>query len=199
MCIRDRATRDAGVNIVSDEVYLDAAMGTEFYRPMHKRAEHVISVNSLTKCYGLGPIRFGWAIGSSKMIQNIRNAFHNLQGMASAPSMAIAEAAFPRLDEALDALRKQREVNLPKLIDVLNENGIEWTPPPIGIFGLIPLGTDAGQAMAEHGAPLGLLATPGGMFHKDLANHLRIAWGGETEAFGAAMPVLSQFLKSIQD
>ncbi len=192
-------TRDAGVNIVSDEVYLDAAMGTEFYRPMHMCAEHVISVNSLTKCYGLGPIRFGWAIGPSNLIENIRNAFHNLQGMASAPSMAIAEAAFPHLDEALDALRKQREVNLPKLIEVLSVNGIEWTPPPFGIFGLIPLGTDAVQAMAEYGAPLGLLATPGGMFHKDLGNYLRIAWGGDPVDFEAAMPVLSQFLKSIQD
>ena len=53
--------------------------------------------------------------------------------------------------------------------------------------------------MAEHGAPLGLLATPGGMFHKDLGDHMRIAWGGESGTFEAAMPVLSQFLKSIQD
>ncbi|MCH2637618.1 MAG: pyridoxal phosphate-dependent aminotransferase [Candidatus Thalassarchaeum sp.] len=192
-------TRDAGVNIVSDEVYLDASMGTEFYRPMYLRGENVISVNSLTKCYGLGPLRFGWAIGPAKMIQDVRNAFHNLQGMASAPSMAIAEAAFPRLDEALDALRAAREENLPKLIDVLAENGIVWSPPPIGIYGLIPIETDAVQAMAEHGAPLGLLATPGGMFHKDLSNHLRIAWGGDADAFEAAMPVLSQFLKSIQE
>ena len=192
-------TREAGVNIVSDEVYLDAAKGTKFYRPMHLRAENVISVNSLTKCYGLGPLRFGWAIGPANMIQNVRNAFHNLQGMASAPSMVLAEAAFPHLDEVLDALRKMRAVNLPKLIEVLSENGIEWTPPPFGIFGLIPLGTDAVQAMAEYGAPLGLLATPGGMFHKDLSNHLRIAWGGDPTAFEAAMPVLSQFLKSIQE
>ena len=192
-------TRDAGVNIVSDEVYLDASMGTEFYSPMYLRGENVISVNSLTKCYGLGPLRFGWAIGPAKMIHNVRNAFHNLQGMASAPSMAIAEAAFPRLDEALDALRAAREENLPKLIDVLAENGIEWSPPPIGIYGLIPIETDAVQAMAEHGAPLGLLATPGGMFHRDLSNYLRIAWGGDADAFEAAMPVLSQFLKSIQE
>ena len=53
----------SGVNIVSDEVYLDAAKGTEFYRPMYKIAKNSISINSLTKTYGLGPIRFGddWA------------------------------------------------------------------------------------------------------------------------------------------
>jgi len=53
--------------------------------------------------------------------------------------------------------------------------------------------------MAEYGEPLGLLATPGGMFHSDLKDYLRIAWGSETDAFDAAMPVLSQFLTSIQE
>jgi hypothetical protein len=37
------------------------------------------------------------------------------------------------------------------------------------------------------------------MFHADLKNHIRIAWGGDPEAFEAAMPVLSQFLTSIQE
>ena len=78
-------TQAAGVNIVSDEVYLDAAKGTEFYRPMYKIAKNSISINSLTKTYGLGPIRFGWMIGPTDLIQNAKNAFQNMQGLASAP------------------------------------------------------------------------------------------------------------------
>ena len=192
-------TREAGVNIVSDEVYLDAAKGTEFYRPMYERSENVISVNSLTKTYGLGPLRFGWMIGPPHFIQNAKHAFQNMQGMGSAPSTSIAGAVFPHLDEALDAMWVAREQNLPKLIEVLKSHGIEWTPPPFGIFGAFSIGTDAVQALETHGKPLGLLATPGGMFHAGLANHIRIAWGGEPEAFEAAMPVLSRFLTSIQE
>ena len=192
-------TNEAGVNIVSDEVYLDAAKGTEFYRPMYNRSKNVISVNSLTKTYGLGPLRFGWMIGPPNFIQNAKHAFQNMQGMASAPSTSIAGAVFPHLDEALDAIWVARENNLPKLLEVLEFHGIEWTPPPFGIFGAFSIGTDAVQALATYGKPLGLLATPGGMFHADLANHIRIAWGGDSEAFEAAMPVLSQFLTSIQE
>ena len=192
-------TTKADVNIVSDEVYLDAAKGTEFYRPMYLRSENVISVNSLTKTYGLGPLRFGWMIGAPKFIQNAKHAFQNMQGMASAPSVSIAGAVFPRLDEALDAIWVAREKNLPKLIEVLDAHGIEWTPPPFGIFGAFSIGTNAVLAMAEHGKPLGLLATPGGMFHAGLEDYLRIAWGGDFEAFDAAMPVLSRFLTSIQE
>ena len=192
-------TTKAGVNIVSDEVYLDAAKGTEFYRPMYLKSYNVISVNSLTKTYGLGPLRFGWMIGASELIQNAINAFQNMQGMASAPSVSIAGAVFPRLDEALDAIWVARKENLPKLMDILDKHGIDWTPPPFGIFGAFPIGVDAVKALAEHGKPLGLLATPGGMFHSELKNHLRIAWGGDPKAFEEAMPVLSRFLTSIQE
>ncbi|MEE2747067.1 MAG: pyridoxal phosphate-dependent aminotransferase [Candidatus Thermoplasmatota archaeon] len=192
-------TNKAGVNIVSDEVYLDAARGTEFYRPMYEVASNAISVNSLTKTYGLGPLRFGWMIGHPDFIRNAKNAFQNMQGMGSAPSACIAGAVFPHLDDALDALSHAREQNLPKLIQVLESHGIEWTPPPFGIFGAFSIGTDAVQALATYGKPLGLLATPGGMFHADLSNYIRIAWGGDPEAFEEAMPVLSEFLTSIQE
>ena len=192
-------TTKAGVNIVSDEVYLDAAKGTEFYRPMYLESDNAISVNSLTKTYGLGPLRFGWMIGPPNLIQNAKNAFQNMQGMTSSPSVSIAGQVFPRLDEALDAIWVARKENLPKLIDVLEEHGIDWAPPPFGIFGAFPIGVDAVKALAEHGKPLGLLATPGGMFHSGLQNHLRIAWGGDPKAFEEAMPVLSRFLTSIQE
>jgi len=192
-------TGNAGVNIVSDEVYLDAARGTEFYRPMYLRSDNAISVNSLTKTYGLGALRFGWLIGDPKFIQNAKHAFQNLQGMASSPSVAIAGAVFPRLDESLEAIWVARNNNLPKLLEVLKTHGIEWTPPPFGIFGAFPIGTDAVQALARYGQPLGLLATPGGMFHAELSDYLRVAWGADSESFDAAMPVLSQFLTSIQE
>ena len=192
-------TQAAGVNIVSDEVYLDAAKGTEFYRPMYKISKNSISINSLTKTYGLGPIRFGWMIGPTDLIQNAKNAFQNMQGLASAPTVSIAESVFSRLDEALEGIWEAREQNLPKLVKVLQSHGIDWTPPPFGIFGAFSIGVDAVDAMDRYGKPLGLLATPGGMFHSDLKQYLRIAWGGSPESFEAAMPVLSQFITSIQE
>jgi len=193
------ATHTEGVNVVSDEVYLDAARGTEFYRPMYMSGAHIISVNSLTKCYGLGSLRFGWLIGDAKLIANAQNAMYNLQGETSGPSMALARIAFPRLDEALERLNAHRTANLPRLRKVLEAHDINWNEPPTGIFGLIPIGTDSVRAMARHGAPLGLLATPGSMFHADLSDYLRIAWGGEPAAFQAAMPVLSRFLTRLEE
>ena len=118
---------------------------------MYLKSENAISVNSLTKTYGLGPLRFGWMIGTPELIRNTKHAFQNMQGLASSPSVSIAGAVFPKLDEALEAIWVARKENLPKLIEVLNNHAIDWTPPPFGIFGAFPIGTDAVKALAKHG------------------------------------------------
>ena len=74
-------------------------------------------------------------IGPTDLIQNAKNAFQNMQGLASAPTVSFAESVFSRLDEALEGIWAAREQNLPKLVKVLQSHGIDWTPPPFGIFG----------------------------------------------------------------
>lgn len=198
--IVDKAA-EYGVNIVSDEVYLDSAMGDEIYRPFFEMGEHCLSVNSITKTYGLGNLRFGWVIGPPELIVAAMNAYRNLQGLMAAPSAAIAGAAWRDLDAVLDALRSKRQSNLPKLCEVLARHGIEWTPPPTGIFGLIPLPNDwpAVQALALHGKHRGLLAIPGGMFDACLDSYLRIAWGGDDAGFPAAMEAFDEFLTALEE
>ena len=58
-------------------------------------------------------------IGAPELIQNAKNAFQNMQGLASAPTVSIAESVFSRLDEALEGIWNSRERNLPKLVKVL--------------------------------------------------------------------------------
>jgi aspartate/methionine/tyrosine aminotransferase len=50
-----------GALVLVDEVYLDAAKGCGA-RPATHLAGNIISTNSLTKSYGLAPLRCGWAI-----------------------------------------------------------------------------------------------------------------------------------------
>jgi len=195
------AATEYGVRIISDEVYLDSAIGTKFYRPFSEMGEHILSVNSLTKTYGLGNLRFGWVIGDAALLKSALNAYRNLQGLLSAPSVAIAGAAWRDLDEVLVALRAKRETNLPKLCAVLAKHSIDWTPPPTGIFGLIRLPNDwpADEALAVHGKSRGLLATPGGMFDENLDSCLRVAWGGDDAGFDATMEALDGFLTALEE
>jgi aspartate/methionine/tyrosine aminotransferase len=192
--------RENDVGLISDEVYLDTTMGTSHYRPMHKYGAHCVSVNSLTKCYGLGPLRIGWIIGSEKTATNARRVMNNMQGMLATPSLRLAEMAWPYLEEPLELIKRRREENLPHLIEVLTANGIEWSPPPTGIFGCIPLPADVDcqRFIEDICSKHGVLATPALMFSSKLSNMVRIAWGGEPKAFVAAMEAFDACLQELK-
>ncbi len=189
-----------GVGLVSDEVYIDSARGTEHHRPMFRYGEHCVSVNSLTKCYGLGPLRLGWVIGSEERMVTAGRAMHTMQGMLATPSLRLAEMLLPRINEPLALMAERRETNLPLLLKVLDSHDIAWTPPPSGIFGCIHLPNDwsALDAIEQIADPLGLLVVPGGMFAPQLDGYVRIAWGGEPRAFAAAMEPFDAFLKGLK-
>ena len=188
------------VGIVSDEVYLDSTKGSNDYRPMHHYGEHCVSVNSLTKCYGLGPLRFGWIIGSEKVARNAMKVFHNLQGSLATPSLRLAEIIWPQIDDALELIELRRKENLPLLIETLASNGIIWTPPPSGIFGCIPLpkGVDCQQFVEDICGKHDLLLTPCLMFSAQLSNFIRVAWGGEPKSFAEAMEIFNICLQELK-
>lgn len=193
------ACAEAGVGIVSDEVYLDAARGTSRWRPMATYGDHCVSVTSLTKCYGLGPMRFGWIRGAPEVTARVESLKFSLIGVMAGPSLAAVDLAWPHLDEVLADLRARRAANLPRLEAVLARHGIAWGVPPDGIFGAfrVPGVEDAAAMMATAGREHGVLAVPGGMFDASLAGWLRVAWGGDPNAFGAAMEALDAMLAAV--
>lgn len=190
----------SGVGLVSDEVYLDSTRGTEHYRPMHRYGPHCVSVNSLTKCYGLGNLRVGWVIGTKDVAANAFRAMQNLQGSLAMPSLNLAKLAWPHLDLPLEYIKQRRAENLPILQEVLSNNGIEWTPPPTGIFGCFPLpeGNDSQWFVEEICSKFDLLVVPGLMFSPKLSNLVRISWGSELSLFSAAMEVFNHCLQELK-
>ncbi len=92
---RDAARQ--GAYVLVDEVYLDAARGCGA-RPAALLADNVISTNSLTKSYGLAPLRCGWAIASSDMAERIRRARDVVDGTGSIPAERLSVLAFQQLE-----------------------------------------------------------------------------------------------------
>lgn len=184
--------REKGVHIISDEVYADADSN---WQGMHNEGDHCITVSSLTKVHGLGPIRYGWVIAAPHLIELMGDAFHNLAGQMSSSSIQFAEAVFPRLHEAEDKIREYRAANLPLLKAALERLGIEWTPPPNGVFGAFRIpGVDTKALIDGPGKENGLLAVPGCMFDEGLDEWLRVAWSIEPKAFAAAVEVLERVI-----
>lgn len=187
------------IKIISDEVYIDSVKGTEDYKPFHLEGEHCISINSLTKVYGLGPLRFGWIIANKEIISNAKRAFLTFSGMMASPTIRLASAVFPHLDLALEKIKKYREINLPVLREMLERQNIVWNEPPYGVFGAfqLPNGYDSMSFVDEACAEHSVLAVPGSMFSRELSGWLRVAWSIEPVLFSEAILNLEKALISI--
>jgi len=192
--------KNMGITIISDEVYIDSMKGTDDYKPFHLEGDHCISVNSLTKIYGLGPLRFGWIIAKKEITLNAKRAFLTLSGMMASPTIRLANAVFPHIDLAIEKIIHYREINLPVLREMLARQNIAWNEPPYGVFGAFKLPNDYDSMKFVDGpcADYSVLAVPGSMFAPKLSSWLRVAWSIEPKLFAEAILELEKALISIQ-
>ena len=89
------ATRRGAVVLV-DEVYRD-------FRPeppgtARRRTPELITVSSLTKVYGLGPLRLGWLSAPREQVERMRSLTNVLQAVDPAPQEAYFLAALRRAE-----------------------------------------------------------------------------------------------------
>lgn len=79
-----------GVTFVFDEVY--GPYAGKAARPAAARgiSEHFLSVNSLTKIYGLSTLRCGWVVGEEKLVARIRDLAQEIEFAVSTLAHAIA-------------------------------------------------------------------------------------------------------------
>tara|TARA_B100001250_G_scaffold413651_1_gene448497 strand:+ start:3130 stop:4290 length:1161 start_codon:yes stop_codon:yes gene_type:complete len=192
-------SRETDTTIISDEVYIDAYRNHSSYFPFHKYGNGFISINSLTKIYALGQIRFGWIIADENIIENARRIFMTFSGVMSSPTMRIASSALRSLEMVDDAIEQYRRVNLPKLRSVLKQFEIVWNEPEAGLFGAfqLPNGLNAEDFADGECKENDLLVVPCSMFSKKMDDWVRVCWSIKPEKFESAIKALEKALDSV--
>ena len=186
------------VIVIADEAYNDAYRHIEQSRAIHTFGDNYISINSLTKVYAMGPIRFGWLISDSKTIAIARNIFMTFSGVMSSPTMRIAAEVLKRLDIVDKEIEYYRSENLPILRTVLEKHGIDWNEPSGGVFGCfeLPNNMDSEVFADQHCKENDLLVVPGSMFSDRMKSWVRVAWSIEPRLFKSAIEALDKSLDS---
>jgi histidinol-phosphate aminotransferase len=113
-----------------------------------ENADNTVMTRTFSKIYGLAGLRIGWAYCPwrvADVLHRVRGPF-NVNGAAQAAALAaLQDVAFT------DAARTHNDVWLPKLIEGLNEAGLE-TVPSVGNFVLIRFPETPGRTAAEANA-----------------------------------------------
>lgn len=160
--------RDAGIRLVSDEIYHGITYGA---RSIGDRAfsaleftDDAIVINSFSKYFSMTGWRLGWMVVPEDMIRAVECLAQNLFISPPAISQAAAVAAFDCADE-LEANVARYTANREFLLDALPKAGYERMAPADGAFyiyaDVAELTNDSQDFCRRMLAEAGVAVTPG--------------------------------------
>lgn len=163
-----------GAYLLVDEVYRElVAPGTTARR----LGPNVLAASSLTKCFGIGWARAGWALVPASLQGAARAAEMHAAGVFPTMCGAIGAHAMDRLD-ALEARARTLGEGKRAVVDAFlaKHPALSWTAPPArALFGFVRAdGIDVERALARAHAEHGLIAVPGSFFGEP--SGFRLSW-----------------------
>ncbi len=190
------ADRSGGI-LISNEIYLEFA-GPGNHPRACALAPNAISLGSLTKAYGLGPLRIGWiALGEGLALERDSIVDQAYLSYVDPPTVSLMAggAALERLGLLIEPARELARTSRPVLEDWLSSTpGVEGFLGPLGLTAFPRLeGVSDTRAFSRALArELGVVVVPGEFF--GLAGHVRIGYGLPAERLSQALERLTQGL-----
>jgi aspartate/methionine/tyrosine aminotransferase len=193
------ACEAAGAWVLVDEIYLEY-LEPAARPPACRLGGHVVSTSSLTKAYGLGSLRAGWAVGPADAIRAAREANDAMSAVAPycAEHLAWSIVSRPSLWAAVrDRARRQIAENRARVLEFLEAHPEIDLPLPAG--GAVGFGRWAGhddvdQWTEELRATAGVVVTPGRFFRR--RDRFRLGWGADPREVAEGLSRFSRFLRA---
>lgn len=189
--------RERGAYLFSDEVYRGIERDPRKRLPQAAdRFERALSLNVLSKAYGLPGLRVGWiACRDRAVLDRMERLKHYLSICNAAPSEALGAIALRAADRILQRNRDLAAQNLEKLDAFFSRHRdrFEWYAPDGGCIAYPRyLGSEGVEQFCKRLVEeAGVLLLPASMYRSDLlptpADRFRIGYGrrGMDEALGA--------------
>lgn len=195
-----QVVRPHDVSVLIDEVYGDFVPTTERSGPAARLDPCFISVNSLTKVYGLHALKCGWIMASERALERIRPVYSDLETGSSKITHGIAALVLNDLDPFEKHWRAVLERNRPLVLEtteqLLAEGLLEGAVPAHGCmyFPRLTRVDDTRRFAAwlwEH-SRVGI--APGEFF--GAPRHVRIGFGQAHDSFKAGLERFAEGLRS---
>ncbi|MBN2246814.1 MAG: aminotransferase class I/II-fold pyridoxal phosphate-dependent enzyme [Candidatus Aminicenantes bacterium] len=124
-----------GIYLLFDETYRDMAFGDQTLPTAAVLSSKVVSISSMSKCYGLPGIRTGWLASQDKFILDSAVAIREQVSISNnALSEEIAYSVLSRKEEYLQIARKRIENNRAVVADWMEkQTDFEWIYPEAGV------------------------------------------------------------------
>jgi aspartate aminotransferase len=125
-----------GIYLVMDDIYhrlvFDGKRSPIAYRYTKNDLDStkVITINGISKLYGMTGFRIGWVVASKKIIEVMTNVQGQISSCTSVLLQAAAEGALTGIQSAVESLRLTLENNRNVMVQELNAvTGVKLIPP----------------------------------------------------------------------
>jgi aspartate/methionine/tyrosine aminotransferase len=192
--------RSRGAALLVDEVYapFDALVDDSgvFRGSARNVAPNVVAVGSLTKCYGLGPQRIGWLLGSPQTVARAEDAVTATCGMLPLAHAHLALRAFGRIGWLSARAREKLAGKRERVARWVQQRGYWWSAPTEGLFGLVtvPGAADLTRLVEAAAVESEVLVAAGSFF--GVPGGFRIAWSAQDEVLDEGLQRLARALEA---
>jgi aspartate/methionine/tyrosine aminotransferase len=194
-----RIAEQSGAYLIVDEVYAPfdsmCDAGGRWDGSARRLAANIIVVSSLTKVYGVGPLRIGWMLAPPDVIARGEDAQMSNLGHAPFSWAALGVAAFdhlPALAARSRALLGGKRARVEAWI--AQHPHLSWSGPREGLFGfaLDARGGDLTAAIERGARESGVLVAAGSFF--GMPSGFRLSWSIDEAKLAAALETLARVI-----
>jgi aspartate/methionine/tyrosine aminotransferase len=196
-----RIASQAGVWVISDEIYRGAERDGRETPSMWGRASHVLITSGLSKAYGLPGLRIGWVAGPPEVVEQLWGVHDYTSIAPGALSDRLARMALqPQMrTQLLDRTRRILNANYPILRAWIDARAplVTHVEPEAGAIAFVRYEHGVGStALADRlRVEQSVLVVPGDHFEMD--GFLRIGFGYDPERLGESLRRIGAMLDSM--
>ena len=173
---------DAGVTVVSDEVYEHFIYGKKHVSAA-RFGDNVISVNAASKTYAMTGWRLGYLAASPEIVGQCLKVHQYCQACATSISQYAALAAYTGDQAPVGQMRDEYRARRDLLCRGLSDLGFHFPVPEGAFYAFVPMK----PALVQKVIDSGVILTPGSAFGTNAPDYARLSYAASRENLKRAL------------
>jgi aspartate aminotransferase len=173
---------DAGVTVVSDEVYEHFIYGNE-HASAARFGEDVVTVNAASKTYAMTGWRLGYLAGPEAYIEPFLKVHQYCQACATSISQYAALAGYTGDQQCVAMMREEYRTRRDLFHAGMREIGIDFPEPEGAFYAFVPFGEPLLARVLAHG----VVVVPGSAFGRSRPHWARVCYAVAREQLQLAV------------
>ena len=173
---------DAGVTVISDEVYEHFIYGKE-HASAARFGENVVTINATSKTYAMTGWRLGYMAAPDAIVGQAVKVHQYCQTCATSISQYAAIAAYTGGNDCVRMMKDEYAQRRDLLYDGLTRLGFDFPKPEGAFYMFVPMERELFQAIID----AGVVIIPGDAFGANAGNYARFSYAASRENITEAL------------